>query len=109
MLRQSLCELASARVRWDYRRLHILLKRECVRTAVEDLEAQVAEGERDVEHLGEPQPSGAVDELAGLPGDASSGGRPPCTIECTRHLQNAPRALAAARDWLAKAIDGRAV
>jgi hypothetical protein len=99
-----------------------------------------------VERLGEPQPSGAVDEpvraawrdwvpgwedrlarlrravpetsdpatsqrvrFAAMPGDVATGGRPPYEVERTRHLQNARRALAAARDWLAKAVDGRAV
>lgn len=131
---------------------------EGIRVTLGDIEAQVAEGERDVERLGEPQPSGAVDErvaaawrdwvpaweerlarlrralpetsdpatsqrvrfaaesaaraideLAALPGDAASGGRPPYAFESTRHLQNARRALISARDWLAKAIDGRDV
>lgn len=131
---------------------------EGLRTALDDIEARIAEGEREVERLGEPQPSGAVDEpvraawrdwvpgwedrlarlrravpetsdpatsqrvrfagenavraiaeLAAMPGDVATGGRPPYEVERTRHLQNARRALAAARDWLAKAVDGRAV
>lgn len=131
---------------------------EGLRAALADIEAQIADGEREVERLGEPQPSGAVDEsvgaawrdwlptwearlarlrrtvpetsdpatsqrvrfagesairaieeLAAMPGAAATGGRPPYEVERTRHLQNARRAVAAARDWLAKAIDGRTV
>jgi len=33
-LRQQLCELAQVRVRWGYRRLHVLLKREGFRLGV---------------------------------------------------------------------------
>ena len=129
-----------------------------LRFALDQIDAEIADGERDVERLGEPQPSGAVDEqvrvawrdwvpaweehlarlrratpdvsdpatsqrvrfagesalraideLAAVPGYAATGGRPPYAVERTRHFQNARRAVASARDWLAKALDGRSI
>jgi hypothetical protein len=51
----------------------------------------------------------ALDELAAVPGSASSGGRPPYKFEWTRHFQNAGREVAAARGWIEKAEQGRDV
>jgi len=51
----------------------------------------------------------ALDELAAVPGDAASGGRPPYRFEWTRRFQNARRDVLSAKDWIEKALQGRAV
>ncbi len=51
----------------------------------------------------------ALGELDAVASPVTSGDRPPYAFESTRHFQNARRDLASARDWIAKAKDGRAV
>jgi hypothetical protein len=131
---------------------------EKVRQALDRIDYTIERGEREVDRLGEPQPSGTVDdgvasawrdwvvdwraqmdrlrddlpespgpdvamrvrfawdsanraiaELSAVPGGASSGGRPPYRVEWTRHFQNARRDVTSARDWIAKAEQGRSV
>jgi hypothetical protein len=49
----------------------------------------------------------AIQELSAAPGSVRSGGRAPYRDEWTRHFQNARRDASAARDWIAKAEQGR--